>query len=269
MSNLFKQYNTIERQKDVRVIDCNARVEQRLMELARQQSGAEEPEEEGFRELGFTAVEVPKEDPEEVLQKAKDEAEEILRQAKEKSDSLLAQANAQAEEVLRIAKDDGHKEGYDEGFRQAKEELEQEYGRRKEELEQLRESLKEEHEKEMQELEPKLLDVILDVVEKVFHIQFNDKRDILLHLISGTIAEIEGCKNFRIRVGKEQRKFLENHRGEILDRIGSDSQIEVISDTSLEGNQCVIETETGVFDCSLGVQLENLIKDLRSLSATA
>ena len=102
----------------------------------------------------------------------------------------------------------------------------------------------------MQELEPKLLDVILDVVEKVFHIQFNDKRDILLHLISGTIAEIEGCKNFRIRVGK-------------------DSQIEVISDTSLEGNQCVIETETGVFDCSLGVQLENLIKDLRSLSATA
>ena len=108
----------------------------------------------------------------------------------------MAQANAQAEEVLRIAKDDGHKEGYDEGFRQAKEELEQEYGRRKEELEQLRESLKEEHEKEMQELEPKLLDVILDVVEKVFHIQFNDKRDILLHLISGTIAEIEGSGSF-------------------------------------------------------------------------
>ena len=28
----------------------------------------------------------------------------------------------------------------------------------------------------------------------------------------------------------------------------------------------MIETDSGIFNCSLGVQLENLIKDLKSLS---
>ena len=43
--------------------------------------------------------------------------------------------------------------------------------------------------------------------------------------------------------------------------------LEIVSDIALSGNQCIIETETGVFDCSMDVQLKNLIKDLRSLSA--
>ena len=43
--------------------------------------------------------------------------------------------------------------------------------------------------------------------------------------------------------------------------------LEIISDLSLEGNQCIIETDTGIFDCSMDVQLKNLIKDLKSLSS--
>jgi len=42
--------------------------------------------------------------------------------------------------------------------------------------------------------------------------------------------------------------------------------LEIVGDSSMGENACVIETDTGIFDCSLGVQLENLIKDLRSLS---
>lgn len=40
----------------------------------------------------------------------------------------------------------------------------------------------------------------------------------------------------------------------------------MIADPMLEENQCMIETDSGIFNCSLGVQLENLIKDLKSLS---
>ncbi len=208
-----------------------------------------------------------REDPEEVLQKAKEEAEAILSQAKEEAQQMLSDAKVQSEELFNQAKETGAQEGYEAGYAQIKEELETEYTKRQEELEQLKQRLLEEHNQKLQDLEPKLLDVILTVVERVFHIQFKDKKEILLYLIGNTIANIEGCKSFRIRVGNEQKSFLEYHKDEILDRIGHDMSIEIVSDLSLEGSQCIIETDTGIFDCSLGVQLENLIKDLRSLSS--
>ena len=49
------------------------------------------------------------------------------------------------------------------------------------------------------------------------------------------------------------------------DRVGHDIELEIVSDATVEGNDCTIETDSGVFNCSLGTQLENLIKDIRSL----
>lgn len=267
LSSLLKQYNTLESERVVRMIDYNEMVERKLAELARIQNGGEESGEEGFQSLDSIAAETIREDPEEILQKAKDEAEQLLREARERSEIILNEANQQSGEILEQARADGHSEGYEAGSRQAREELETEYQQKQEELEQYRKQLTEDYDREMRELEPKLLDVIVTVVERVFHIQFDDKRDILLYLVCNTMANVEGSHNFRVRVGEEQKAFLENHRDDILDRVGHDMTLEILSDVSLEGNQCVIETETGVFDCSLGVQLENLIKDLRSLNS--
>ena len=58
---------------------------------------------------------------------------------------------------------------------------------------------------------------------------------------------------------------METHKDEILDRVGHDITLEILPDSTMEGNSCIIETDSGVFDCSLGTQLENLIKDIRSL----
>ena len=58
---------------------------------------------------------------------------------------------------------------------------------------------------------------------------------------------------------------LENHREDILERVGHGIELELIADSTMDGNECLIETDSGVFDCSLGTQLENLIKDIRSL----
>lgn len=265
MSNLYKQYNTLEPEQKVRMIDYNPLVEQKLAELAKQQAGGETGK-EGFRGLGDIAAEHIEEDPAAVLQKAKEEAEAILNGARQEADAMVADANMQSEEIFQTAREDGRKKGYDEGLAQIKEELETEYGQKKEELERLERKLQDDYNREMQNLEPKLLDVILTVVEKVFHIQFGDKRDILLYLVDNTLANIDGCREFRIRVGSDQKDFLEMHQDEMLDRIGHDMSIEIVSDQSLSDGQCVIETDTGIFDCSLGVQLENLIKDLRSLS---
>ena len=42
--------------------------------------------------------------------------------------------------------------------------------------------------------------------------------------------------------------------------------VEIVIDSKLEKSQCFIETDTSVIECSLDVQLENLITDLRFLA---
>ena len=265
MSNLVKQYNVVQQQEKVRMIDYNSRIEQKLVELAKEQNGGVEPDE--FRSLNSITEEVTLRDPEEIIREAEEEAEQILREATEQADVLVSSAQERADEVLQQAQAEGLREGYEVGERQARETLENEYQQKREELERFRIELQEDYNREMHQLEPKLLDVILAVVQKVFHIQFDDKKEILLYLVENAIKNIEGSKNFHIRVGEEQRAFIEKHKETILDRVGHDITLEILSDPALDNNQCVIETDSGVFDCSLGVQLENLIKDLRSLSS--
>ena len=127
-------------------------------------------------------------------------------------------------------------------------------------LQQLEESLNTDYRNKLQHMEQQVVEVVVHVFEKVFHIQFDDKTEILLSLVSDAIMGIEGSKDFRIRVAEVNFEFMENHR------VGEDISLEMIADPMLEENQCMIETDSGIFNCSLGVQLENLIKDLKSLS---
>lgn len=114
-------------------------------------------------------------------------------------------------------------------------------------------------------MERELVDVILDVFNKVFHVQFDGKKEILLHLIDNAIANIEDEKRFRIKVAGDNVSFLEEHKENILDYVGHDIELEIVPDYTLDENACVIETDSGIFDCSLDVQLDNLMKDIRSL----
>ena len=267
LSNLFKQYNTAEPKKDIRVIDYNPMVEERLAELVKKQSG-DGADEEGFKELSLIAGEaqMPKEDPQEAIKRQLEEAEETLRSAKEEAESLLEKARADAGGIRQKAMEDGQKEGYDTGFAQAKAELEEEYSRRKQEVEQLEAGRQAEYDRRLKDLEPKLLDAVLTVVEKVFHVRFDDKKDILLYLVGNTLAEIDGYKEFCIRVRREEKEFLEAHKDEIIAGVGKDITLTFAADLTMEANECVIETDSGMFDCGVGVQLGNLIKDLKALS---
>ncbi len=266
-SNLYKQQFITASQKEARVINSNQMVEEKLQELARKmriQAGHEAGFTEGFSVgLGAEQVEAILEEPEvDPVAEAKEEAERILAEAKADSEALLRKAQEEKEQLLLQAREEGQTRGYEEGRAKADaEEMEL-----RKELQKLEDSLKEDYQRKLEQMEPQLVDVVARVFEKVFHIQFGDKTEILLSLVSDAVMDIEGSKEFRIRVSSVNFEFMESRRREIEERVGEDIFLEIISDPLLEENQCTIETDSGMFDCSLGVQLENLIKDLKSLS---
>lgn len=292
MSNVYKYYVPQEKTDQTRFINSNAASEEKIKRFAEAEARAreqqklqelssgeteEEGEEEGEFVEGILADQVDPEGqnvvgaqseavpeppqeagpPPEVLQ----QIEALVDRANKEAEQILSDARAEAEELKKAASAKGHEEGLQSGRAAA----EKEVAARMQEVEALKTRIQAERDQALKELEPQLLDVILQVFERVFHIQFGEKREILEYLIVHTIMNVEGSKEFRIKTSESNLDYLNAHLPEIRAQVGQEYLLEVISDSALSPSQCVIETDAGLFDCSIDVHLENLIKDLKSL----
>lgn len=291
MSNVYKYYVPQDKTDETRYINSNAASEEKIKrfaeaearakEMQRMQEAAsaeEDSEEEGEGEfvegiladqvdpesgnvIGEESAERPEPEPEGPPPELMQQIEALVDRANEEAEQILSGAKAEAERIKGAASAEGHKEGLQAGRAEAEKEI----ASRLQEIEALKQSIKAERDQALKELEPQLLDVILQVFERVFHIQFGEKKEILEYLIINTIMNVEGSKEFRIKTSESNQDYLNAHLPEIRAQVGQEYSLEVVSDSSLSPSQCVIETDAGLFDCSIDVHLENLIKDLKSL----
>lgn len=263
LSNLYKPWYVRAESAGARIIDSNAVMNEHLKKNVIHAGNPDEV----TAEHAFAEGIVPEENEnvikieEDTILLARKEAERILEEAREETESLLKQAEMEIEGIRETA----HKKGYQEGQTQLERELSERQGQLEGAYREKAAALEQDYLTKQEQMEEELVDVILEVFNKVFHIQFDNKKHILMHLINDAIMDIEGEKRFRIKVSEDNVQFLENHKEDIMDRVGHDIELEILTDSTMDGNVCVIETESGVFDCSLGTQLENLMKDIRSL----
>lgn len=284
MSNILYRMQ-IQPQEEVEtcIIDSNDVLEERIEEhqkmqmerarLKQQQFEGEIPlmEEDGeeFREDTFTGLDemipqeiVPEEPEVDYVAEAQAEAERILNEARMEADEILVQAENQAEAMKSHAQAEGQKEGYDQGILEAAATQAQWEA----DTEALRQELQEEYLEKQASMEKELVRVICDVVEKVFLIQFGDKREIILHLLDNALSNIEGGREFLIRVNEANCEFLRGHKSQLQDKVGQEILLDIVQDPLLDDTQCMIETDGGLFDCGMDTQMRNLIKDIKSLS---
>lgn len=192
---------------------------------------------------------------------AKEEAQQILAEAKEEAQRILKEAASRSEALKMEAETDGRREGYDLGYQEAMEARAQ----WEQETKQLKEALTAEHDKKLQNMEQELVDVVCSVVEKVFLVQFGDKEELIFHAVDQVLSNVEGSREFLIHVNEKNAEYLRNKKEEIRQKIGQEVVLDIALDPLLDDTQCMIETDGGLFDCSLDVQMRNLVKNIRSL----
>ena len=190
------------------------------------------------------------------------QADEMIANAREEADAIIAEAQEQAEALKSHYEEEGKKTGYQEGLADAM----NEFNAKKDELEAERQQLQAEFDEKERAMESELVDVITEVMERFFLVQFGNKKDLLLHLIDNALINIENSHEFLIKVNDENFDFLNQYKSQLQEKVGNDLQLDIIRDPVLDVHQCLIETDGGVFDCSLDVELDNLVKDLKSLS---
>ena len=277
-SNLVKQVFTVTVSDEKRVIDTNGVLRQRR-EMAELQE--KQPMKEGFVSgLAAETIEVSSAGESESgnVIKANEEAKRIESQAREQAESLLAQAREEAENIRREAvaaaeaekeqiRETARKQGHNEGLTQAKAQAEAQVEAVKKEYQVKEKQLEAFYQQQLQELEPRLVDAITEIYQHFFHVELSSYRDILTYLITAAMRKADGSRSFTIRVSREDYPYVSMQKKQIITEGGAGScAVEVTEDMSLEKNECLIETDGGIFDCGLGTQLAELKQKLALLS---
>ncbi len=224
-----------------------------------QELTAAENDEEGF-EAGL-----PMTNFDELFQehqkKAESRAEEVIAQARKEAEQICAEAQIAADAARASAYEEGKSQGYQAGVAAAEEELQ----RREAELAATAKQQQEDLAECISSIEFKYVDVLISLVKKLTGVVLEEKEDLLLYLIQTTVNDLEVSKNYKIRIATDDIYYLESRRGEFLDSLGEDVNLEFIEEKGLEKGQCIIETDSQMVDCSFQTQLDTLIRDLRML----
>lgn len=289
MSNLIKNvYFTVD-ESDKRVIDSDIHGKDVHPEIYEQQQD-DEIKPFNFRQLSLdeetddenvnsqiddfnegmniiSVDEVREEEKQKLSEELEEEKNRILSEAKEQAQLIVDEANNSAEEIKNQAFEEGKNQGLEEGRNQAfmqleeqKNELEQEYKAKFKEVDQMAERL-----------EPQYAELVVNLVEKLTGVVCADKKDVIIYLIDNALRTnvvngIEKTKKITLHISKEDMGIVSAKRDELQQQVGSDKELDIIEDASLMHNQCIIDLDSKIIDCSLDAQLDNLKEQLRMLA---
>lgn len=277
MSNLIKSvyFNNTSEGKNC-VIDSDSHIEKFIPGIYSQHDI--EAEEYQFRQLAdisssaggeFTSglnvinmEEVLDEERQKISEETSARSEELLNEARAQADAIIAEANDMAENIKKEAYEEGRAQGIAEGqdyarqlLKEQEEALNKEYNNK---LDGLRQQEK--------ELEPHFATIVAALVEKLTGAVCKGKKDVIVHLIDNALHNLEKSKRIVIRVSKEDIAMVSSKRSYFAKELKEDTELDITEDTSLSANQCIIETDNKIVDCSLDAQLDNLRDQIRMLS---
>ena len=201
------------------------------------------------------------------------QVEELLEDARNQAQAIIDDANAQAQEILNaaqlnadamknLARQDGEKEGYNEGTQRAALELQDAQVQMRAEVERVQ---NEYMERQLQ-MEREIVEMCLPVFEHVFAAELSGRKDVIYHLLDHCIMKIERTGQMQIKVSDANAEYIKSKKDEIQGKVGAEVGLDIIADPLLNDDQCIIETDGGIFDCSIDTELDNLIREIKALN---
>ncbi len=286
MSNLLKRTTIID--KDTRVIDYNKVIEEKIAAIRNATAG----EPDGFAE-GLHTQEVEQlvdEDGNPIdmsifgsdfvsgLPDATDSVQQHSQEididaVKSQADAMLEDAQVQAEQIVNEAngqadaiRQEAYEEGINSGMADAEAKIADMQAKLEAEYNLKKDMLQKEYDERKAEMEPELVDVILEVFKNVTHAITEDNQEIIISLVNHVLQDANINNDFVIKVSADDYSFMVQNQGKLYMAMNKDIQVDIVEDSKLSKGQCLIEADSGVYDCSLDIQLDNLIKEIKILS---
>lgn len=292
MSNLLKGfYLAVE--EDARVVDTNDLVQMRIREeeerRARLQAIADEGydisegEEGDFTEglfaeslgdsmdmeadsaviKGSMGAQSPAQMELEELNAQIEEANLKLQSLQKEAQNIIENANIEASDIKEAAFNEARESGYEAGYNDGYASVDS----MKAELEDYRASLDAQYQDMINQLEPLFIEKLTDIYEHIFRVELDQYQGLVKNLLIDTINGNSDAKNIIVHISKADYQYISEEKTDILTETGMQSDnVAFVQDATLNSTDCIIETDNGMFDCSLDTELKELKRKLLLLS---
>lgn len=201
-------------------------------------------------------------DPNELIEEAKLEADQIIQQAYREKETVLSQIKQDRETwenekslLIATAQEDGFKHGWEEGQRQGYLEYQEHVNTAR----QIIKTAKDDYLSYLEASEKTILDLSLNIVEKVVAKKMEENGEFFLALTKKAIREVKNYQDVQIHVHPNQYDFLLEKKNELLGVFSrDDTDLFIYPDCDLLEGCCIIESANGRIDASIDTQLSEI-----------
>ena len=184
--------------------------------------------------------------PEKKILKAEDyvayvEAEEIIDKARSEAERILAEAR----EAYEVEK----KKGYDAGILEGKMDISQRM------MDTVNRTVD-----YLSSVEEKVMGIVMTALRKI--IGEIDDRDLVQRVVRSALSVVRNQKQVTLRVSPDEVETVKASLNTIIADFPAISFIDVMGDGRLKHGGCILETEIGVVDASIDIQLEAIRRSL-------
>ncbi|MDR2372435.1 MAG: HrpE/YscL family type III secretion apparatus protein [Puniceicoccales bacterium] len=183
-----------------------------------------------------------------LIDQANQNAEKIIQEANEKSQKILDEALDKRKQIFEEAKKyyaNEAKRGYDDGYATGKEEM----------AKQLAELIVKSADN-MKYLESSIAGLVVKALQRI--IGEVDRRELIVNVVRQALKAVKNQQEAILKVSPQDSQSVRDKLKEILSD-GIVDYLEVVADSRLKPGTCILETDLGVVDASLDVQLEAII----------
>lgn len=205
-------------------------------------------------------IEEAKEQAQDIIQTAIQKAEAIEAGAEEKINQWWAENQKKLESMSVEAKEEGFKEGFANGKREATDQVQQEY---REKLAQVQEMLLQAYKQKeaiISEAEPFLLELSTVIATQIIKQELEEYPDKFVELIKQHILRFKEKDHITICVHPDDFPFIQSQRVQLVSVVNGETEIKIIPDHSVTTKGCIIRTAYGSIDARIDTQIEEIKK---------
>ncbi|GHH99975.1 FliH/SctL family protein [Neobacillus kokaensis] len=189
-----------------------------------------------------------------------------LERQKERAQQELAEWRAMEEERFRLELEEEKRRGYEEGYQLGIEDgrayARQEYQFQLQKAAEILEQAYNEKAAIIQEAEPFVIELTMEIARKVLQQELNTNPDALIHIIKETLSSVYETDSISIGVAPEDFSLVQKQREQLLAMDNGQVEIKVFPDYSIREGGCIIRTSSGSVDARIDVQLSEIKKVL-------
>ncbi|MBS4759662.1 MAG: hypothetical protein KHX03_03070 [Clostridium sp.] len=200
-------------------------------------------------------------------------ADSIIADAKKQAAATMAQAENQAAQIVQSAKAkaetsmdevtaEAKKQGYAEGYEDGKEKITTELENKVYNVDNFAKSKFEIKNRIIKSLHLDILDLVLDISEKVCKVQMQNNREVLSKVVANAISQLKEKEQVTIVVHPEMAQKIYDISDELKEAVHNLQSIKIIEDNSISPDGTIVESVGSRVDARVSAQIEQIAQKL-------